>query len=221
MAQRFEEVVDEAPASRFEEVTDEAPAPSRFEEVTRQEDHVFPAGSPSARTPMVYRDKPSFEESFPASTDKSSAFQKIEGLANTIVGSVVKPVEWATEKYEEYVGGPIRRTMFKEDPLVTLDRQHRERQAVLDATGASEGQKALETAKHIGKSMVASVLADPLSGLMGKRAFSQGEKAIVDPGANAGVWQGPVFQKQEWQGPPVQVWQGPENAGYRVARSVL
>ena len=115
--------------------------PSRFEEVTQQEDYVFPAGSPSARTPMVYRDKPSFEESFPASTDKSSAFQKIEGLANTIVGSVVKPIEWATEKYEEYVGGPIRRTMFKEDPLVTLDRQHRERQAVLEATGASEGKR--------------------------------------------------------------------------------
>ena len=187
MAQRFEEVVDEAPASRFEEVTDEAPAPSRFEEVTQQEDYVFPAGSPSARTPMVYRDKPSFEESFPASTDKSSAFQKIEGLANTIVGSVVKPIEWATEKYEEYAGGPIRRTMFKEDPLVTLDRQHRERQAVLEATGASEGQKTWETAKHLGKSLVASVLADPLSGLAGKRVFSQGEKAIVDPGANAGV----------------------------------
>ena len=221
MAQRFEEVVDEAPASRFEEVTDEAPAPSRFEEVTQQEDYVFPAGSPSARTPMIYKDKPSFEESFPASMDKSSAFQKIEGLANTIVGSVVKPIEWATEKYEEYVGGPIRRTMFKEDPLVTLDRQHRERQAVLEATGASEGQKTLETAKHLGKSLVASVLADPLSGLMGKRAFSQGEKAIVDPGANAGVWQGPVFQKQEWQGPPVQVWQGPEKQGTSVDLSTL
>ena len=221
MAQRFEEVVDEAPASRFEEVTDEAPAPSRFEEVTQQEDYVFPAGSPSARTPMVYRDKPSFEESFPASTDKSSAFQKIEGLANTIVGSVVKPIEWATEKYEEYVGGPIRRTMFKEDPLVTLDRQHRERQAVLEATGASEGQKTWETAKHLGKSLVTSVLADPLSGLMGKRVFSQGEKAIVDPGANAGVWQGPVFQKQEWQGPPVQIWQGPERQGTSVDLSTL
>ena len=85
--------------------------------------------------------------------------------------------------------------MFKEDPLVTLDRQHRERQAVLEATGASEGQKTLETAKHLGKSLVASVLADPLSGLMGKRVFSQGEKAIVDPGANAGVWQGPIFHK--------------------------
>lgn len=221
MAQRFEEVVDEAPASRFEEVTDEAPAPSRFEEVTQQEDYVFPAGSPSVRTPMVYKDKPSFEESFPASTDKSSAFQKIEGLANTIVGSVVKPIEWASEKYEEYVGGPIRRTMFKEDPLVTLDRQHRERQAVLEATGASEGQKTLETAKHLGKSLVASVLADPLSGLMGKRVFSQGEKALVDPGANAGVWQGPVFHKQEWQGPPVQVWQGPEKQGTSVDLSTL
>ena len=65
MAQRFEEVVDEAPASRFEEVTDEVPAQVASEEVTQQEDYVFPAGSPSARTPMVYQDKPSFEESFP------------------------------------------------------------------------------------------------------------------------------------------------------------
>ena len=198
----------ESAQSRFTVEEESTPsADSRFQvEESNSQDYVFPAGSPSARPPMVYKDKPSFEESFPPSTDKSSAFQKIEGLANTIVGSVVKPVEWATDKYEEYVGGPIRRTMFKEDPLVTLDRQHRERQAVLEATGASEGQKALETAKHIGKSMVASVLSDPLSGLAGKRVFSQGEKAIVDPGANAGVWQGPVFQKQEWQGPPVQVW---------------
>ena len=209
--------------SRFTVEEESTPsADSRFQvEESSSQDYVFPAGSPSARTPMIYKDKPSFEESFPASTDKSSAFQKIEGLANTIVGSVVKPIEWATEKYEEYVGGPIRRTMFKEDPLVTLDRQHRERQAVLEATGASEGQKTLETAKHLGKSMVASVLADPLSGLMGKRAFSQGEKAIVDPGANAGVWQGPVFQKQEWQGPPVQVWQGPERQGTSVDISTL
>ena len=209
--------------SRFTVEEESTPsADSRFQvEESSSQDYVFPAGSPSARTPMIYKDKPSFEESFPASTDKSSAFQKIEGLANTIVGSVVKPIEWATEKYEEYVGGPIRRTMFKEDPLVTLDRQHRERQAVLEATGASEGQKTLETAKHLGKSMVASVLADPLSGLMGKRAFSQGEKAIVDPGANAGVWQGPVFQKQEWQGPPVQVWQGPEKQGTSVDLSTL
>lgn len=212
-------------ASRFtvEEEQPATSADSRFqvEEESNSQDYVFPAGSPSARPPMVYKDKPSFEESFPPSTDKSSAFQKIEGLANTIVGSVVKPIEWATEKYEEYVGGPIRRTMFKEDPLVTLDRQHRERQAVLEATGASEGQKTLETAKHIGKSMVASVLADPLSGLMGKRVFSQGEKAIVDPGANAGVWQGPIFHKQEWQGPPVQVWQGPEKQGTSVDLSTL
>lgn len=213
----------ESAKSRFTVEEESAPsADSRFQvEESSSQDYVFPAGSPSARTPMIYKDKPSFEESFPASTDKSSAFQKIEGLANTIVGSVVKPIEWATEKYEEYVGGPIRRTMFKEDPLVTLDRQHRERQAVLEATGASEGQKTLETAKHLGKSLVTSVLADPLSGLMGKRVFSQGEKAIVDPGANAGVWQGPVFQKQEWQGPPVQVWQGPEKQGTSVDLSTL
>lgn len=213
----------ESAQSRFTVEEESTPsADSRFQvEESSSQDYVFPAGSPSARTPMVYKDKPSFEESFPASTDKSSAFQKIEGLANTIVGSVVKPIEWASEKYEEYVGGPIRRTMFKEDPLVTLDRQHRERQAVLEATGASEGQKTLETAKHLGKSLVASVLADPLSGLMGKRVFSQGEKAIVDPGANAGVWQGPIFQKQEWQGPPVQVWQGPEKQGTSVDLSTL
>src|SRR5574340_548618 len=214
----------ESAKSRFtvEEEQQAPSADSRFQvEESSSQDYVFPAGSPSARTPMIYKDKPSFEESFPASTDKSSAFQKIEGLANTIVGAVVKPIEWASEKYEEYVGGPIRRTMFKEDPLVTLDRQHRERQAVLEATGASEGQKTLETAKHLGKSLVTSVLADPLSGLMGKRVFSQGEKAIVDPGANAGVWQGPVFQKQEWQGPPVQIWQGPERQGTSVDLSTL
>ena len=88
----------ESAQSRFT-VEEEQPAPSadsRFqveEEKADSQDYVFPAGSPSARTPMVYRDKPSFEESFPASTDKSSAFQKIEGLANTIVGSVVKPIE--------------------------------------------------------------------------------------------------------------------------------
>src|SRR5574343_440192 len=212
----------ESAQSRFTVEDEPAPSDSRFQvEETNSQDYEFPAGSPSARTPMIYKDKPSFEEAFPASTDKSSALRKSEGLANTIVGSVVKPIEWASEKYEEYVGGPIRRTMFKEDPLVTLDRQHRERQAVLEATGASEGQKTLETAKHLGKSLVASVLADPLSGLMGKRVFSQGEKAIVDPGANAGVWQGPVFQKQEWQGPPVQVWQGPEKQGTSVDLSTL
>lgn len=214
----------ESAQSRFtveEESTPSADSRFQVEEESSSQDYVFPAGSPSARSPMVYKDKPSFEESFPPSTDKSSAFQKIEGLANTIVGSVVKPIEWASEKYEEYIGGPIRRTMFKEDPLVTLDRQHRERQAVLEATGASEGQKTWETAKHIGKSMVTSVLADPLSGLMGKRVFSQVEKAIVDPGANAGVWQGPVFAKQEWQGPPVQVWQGPLKQGTSVDLSTL
>src|SRR5574343_970486 len=212
----------ESAQSRFTVEDEPAPSDSRFQvEETNSQDYEFPAGSPSARTPMIYKDKPSFEEAFPASTDKSSALRKSEGLANTIVGSVVKPIEWASEKYEEYVGGPIRRSLFKEDPLVTLDRRHRERMAALEATGASEGQKTWETAKHLGKSLVASVLADPLSGVMGKRVFSQGEKAIVDPGANAGVWQGPVFQKQEWQGPPVQVWQGPEKQGTSVDLSTL
>ena len=95
----------ESAQSRFTVEDEPAPSDSRFqvEEETNSQDYEFPAGSPSARTPMIYKDKPSFEESFPASTDKSSAFQKIEGLANTIVGSVVKPLEWATEDRKSVV----------------------------------------------------------------------------------------------------------------------
>ena len=79
--------------------------------------------------------------------------------------------------------------------------------------------KRRETAKHLGKSLVASVLADPLSGLMGKRAFSQGRRSLI---------LGPIrafgrsyFPEAGWQGPPVQVWQGPEKQGTSVDLSTL
>lgn len=205
-------VVDEEPtkeAPRFQ-VEDDAPATTRFQ--VEDEGPAFPAGSPSARTPKVVKDAPSFDESFPKTEGKSNLFSRVEEIANTVVGSVVKPIEYVGEKYEKYVGGPMRRLAFKEDPLVTLDRRHQERQAALEATGASEGQKLKEDITHGIRSFGVQVLTDPLAAIglragVGRRSASRVEPE-VSTAAPEPIWQGPP--KQDWQGPVQQVWQGPD-----------
>ena len=88
----------------------------------------------------MIKDKPSFEESFLHRRISPRPSKRSRDWQTRLSAPWSNPSSGQTEKYEEYVGGPIRRTMFKEDPRDTGSSAS-ERQAVLEATGASEGKR--------------------------------------------------------------------------------